>query len=97
MNAMLENFYASFNELKEIYKFELEKQKADKKQYKELERTLKYTDKINGEGVLNINNEIKNEQLKIYDRVNSRVQTISNYKKMLRKFKDIDKFINENF
>lgn len=97
MNAMLENFYASFNELKEIYKFELEKQKADKKQYKELERTLKYTDKINGEGVLNINCEIKNEQFKINERVNSRVQTISNYKKMLRKFKDIDKFINENF
>lgn len=97
MNSMLENFYTSFNELKEIYKFELEKQKADKKQYKELERTLKYTDKINGEGVLNINYEIKNEQLKIYERVNSRVQTISNYKKILRKFKDIDKFINENF
>lgn len=97
MNSMLESFYTSFNELKEIYKFELEKQKADKKQYKELERTLKYTDKINGEGVLNINYEIKNEQLKIYERVNSRVQTISNYKKILRKFKDIDKFINENF
>lgn len=97
MNAMLENFYASFNELKEIYKFELEKQKADKKQYKELERTLKYTDKINGEGVLNINCEIKNEQFRINERVNSRVQTLSNYKKMLRKFKDIDKFINENF
>lgn len=97
MNAMLENFYASFNELKEIYKFELEKQKVDKKQYKELERTLKYTDKINGEGVLNINSEIKNEQLRISERVNSRVQIISNYKKMLRKFKDIDKFINENF
>lgn len=97
MNSMLENFYASFNELKEIYKFELEKQRSDKKQYKELERTLKYTDKINGDGVLNINYEIKNEQLKIYERVNSRVQTISNYKKMLRKFKDIDKFINENF
>lgn len=97
MNSMLENFYASFNELKEIYKFELEKQKADKKQYKELERTLKYTDKINGEGVLNINCEIKNEQLRISERVNSRVQTLSNYKKMLRKFKDIDKFINENF
>lgn len=97
MNSMLESFYVSFNELKEIYKFELEKQKADKKQYKELERTLKYTDKINGEGVLNINCEIKNEQFKINERVNSRVQTINNYKKILRKFKDIDKFINENF
>lgn len=97
MNGMLQNFYASFNELMELYKHELIEQKADKKQYKELERTLKYTDKINGESALNINYEIKNEQLKIYERVNSRVQTISNYKKMLRKFKDIDKFINENF
>lgn len=97
MNSMLENFYASFDKLKELYKLELIQQKIDKKQIKELERTFKYADKINLGSADNIKLEVNNEKYKINERVNSRVQTISNYKKMLRKFKDIDKFINENF
>lgn len=97
MNTTLEKFYASFNELKELYRHELSEQKADKKQFKELEQTLKLADKINLVNADGIKGEAISEQNKIIERIELREKIIIKYKKILRKFKDIDKFINENF
>lgn len=97
MNGAIENFYMSFNQLKELYRAELNEQKADKKQFKELEQTLKLADKINLVNADGIKGEAISEQNKIVERIELREKTIVKYKKILRKFKDIDKFINENF
>lgn len=94
---ILEKFYESFNELKDLYKLELNEQKADKKQFKELEQTLKLANKINLVNADGIKDEAITEQNKIIERIASREKTLVKYKKILRKFKDIDNFINENF
>lgn len=97
MNGAIENFYISFNQLKDLYRAELNEQKADKKQFKELEKTLKLADKINLVNADGIKGEAISEQNKIVERIELREKIIIKYKKILRKFKDIDKFINENF
>lgn len=97
MHEAVEDFFASFNSLHELYKLELYEQKQDKKQIKELQQTLKLADKINLVNADGIKDEAISEQNKIAERIASREKTISKYKKLLRKFKDIAKFINENF
>lgn len=97
MNTTLEKFYASFNELKELYRHELTEQKADKKQVKELEQTLKLADKINLVNADGIKYEAIKEQDKLNERIELRENTLTKYRKILRKYRDIDKFINENF
>lgn len=97
MNGAIENFYISFNQLKDLYRAELNEQKADKKQFKELEKTVKLADKINLVNADGIKGEAISEQNKIVERIELREKIIIKYKKILRKFKDIDKFINENF